>query len=230
MTEPAVPGLSRHYVTIGRRQLHYRRAGSGPPLIALHRLPRSSQDLVPFMQAASDRFTVIAPDLAGYGNSFPLETPPDNLEPYCDDLRSLLDGLGLSRVLLYGEQAGAALALEFALGQPGRVAALATWDLDLPGALDLPPRASTPLPPFEPKWDGSHLAWLWAMLCEQSAFHPWHIPLLGTRVDADMPSPEALQRHAVQFLTAGRHGRGYETGYHAARKFDAAQVLQRCHG
>jgi haloalkane dehalogenase len=68
MTEPANPGVTRHYVTIGRRQLHYRRAGSGPPLIALHRIPRSSEDLAAFIQSASKYFTVIAPDLAGYGN------------------------------------------------------------------------------------------------------------------------------------------------------------------
>ncbi|MDG2320444.1 MAG: alpha/beta hydrolase [Rhodospirillaceae bacterium] len=225
MTEPAIRGITRHYVTIGRRQLHYRRAGSGPPLIALHRLPRSSQDLVPFIQAAMDRFTVIAPDLAGYGNSFPFESAPESLDPFCDDLAALLAALGLPRVLLYGEQAGAALALSFTAGNKNKVAALATWDLDLPGALDLPPSAITPLPPFEPKWDGSHLAWLWAMLREQSAFHPWHTPTLNNRVDDHMPNPEELQRRAVQFLTAGRHGRGYDLGYNAARTFNAGQTL-----
>ena len=114
MTEPAIPGLTRHYITLGKRQIHYRRAGSGPPLIALHRLPRSSQDLEPLMLAAQDRFTVIAPDLAGYGKSFPLATAPDSLGPLCEDLSAFLEALGLERVLLYGEQAGAALALEFA--------------------------------------------------------------------------------------------------------------------
>lgn len=225
MTEPARPGLTRHYVTIGRRQLHYRRAGSGPPLIALHRLPRSSEDLVPFIESASKSFTVIAPDLAGYGKSFALETAPESLDPLCDDLEALRVALGLGRVLLYGEQAGAALALEYACRDPNHVVALAAWDLDLPGALDLPPSAKAPLPPFEPQWDGSHFAWLWAMLREQTAFHPWHTPALNTRVDADMPDPTELNRRVVQFLNAGQHGRGYESGYNAARTFDAPTVL-----
>ena len=111
MTDPAVPGVTRHYVTIGRRQLHYRRAGSGPPLIALHRLPRSSKDLLPFLLAAKENFTVIAPDMAGYGNSFSLESGPTSLAPLVEDLKAFLDALGLSQVLFYGEQAGAALAL-----------------------------------------------------------------------------------------------------------------------
>ncbi|NKB42772.1 MAG: alpha/beta fold hydrolase [Alphaproteobacteria bacterium] len=225
MTEPAIPGLSRHYVTVGRRQLHYRRAGSGPPLIALHRLPRSSQDLEPFIRAASERFTVIAPDLAGYGQSFALDEPADSLNPLCEDLGALLDALGLNTVSLYGEQAGAALALSFAPRSSKRVSALAAWDLDLPGALELPPSAKALLPPFEPQWDGSHLAWLWAMLREQTAFHPWHTPALNTRVDSDMPSPGELQRRTNQFLSAGQHGRGYEAGYNAARTFNAAEIL-----
>lgn len=226
MTEPAVPGISRHYVTIGDRQLHYRRAGSGLPLIALHRLPRTSEDLAPFMQSAMDGFTVIAPDLAGYGNSFALKEEPESFTPFCDDLTALLEALGLGRVLLYGEQAGAALALSFATTNPDKVAALAAWDLDLPGALDLPPSAKAPLPVFEPKWDGSHLAWLWAMLREQTAFHPWHTPALNTRVDADMPSANELHRRTVQFLSSGVHGRGYEIGYGAARTFNAVDTLQ----
>ena len=98
MTDPAVPGVPRHYVTIGARQLHYRRAGSGPPLIALHRLPRSSKDLLPFMQTAMDRVTVIAPDMAGYGNSFSLEPEPQSLTPFVEDLEAFLDALGLSQV------------------------------------------------------------------------------------------------------------------------------------
>lgn len=226
MTEPAIPGLTRHYVTVGQRQLHYRRAGSGPPLLALHRLPRSSQDLEPFIQAASKQFTVIAPDMAGYGQSFALDEPADNLDPLCDDLGALIDALGLNAVSLYGEQAGAALALSFAHHAPKRVIALAAWDLDLPGALDLPPSATAPFPPFEPRWDGSHLAWLWAMLREQTAFHPWHTPALNTRVDADMPDPSELQRRMNQFLSSGIHGRGYEAGYNAARTFNAQDILR----
>ena len=226
MTDPAVPGVTRHYVTIGQRQVHYRRAGSGPPLIALHRLPRSSKDLLPFMQTAMDRFTVIAPDMAGYGNSFSLESEPHSLTPFVEDLDAFLDALGLSQVLIYGEQAGAALALTYAVQLSDKVKAIAAWDLDLPGALDLPPTAKNPLPPFEPQWDGSHLAWLWAMSREQTAFHPYHTPALNTRVDGDMPDPTELQNRVVQFLTGSNQGRDYTAGYGAARTFAAADVLR----
>ena len=102
MTGPAIPGLTRHFVTLGNRQVHYRRMGSGPALLALHRLPRSSADLIPFMQDVADRFTVIAPDFAGYGNSWQLAQTayPEhgrNVEmvDYVDDIVAFLNELGV---------------------------------------------------------------------------------------------------------------------------------------
>ena len=225
MTEPALPGITRHYVTVGARQIHYRRGGSGPPLIALHRIPRASQDLEPFIVQAMHRFTVIAPDLAGYGRSDLLDGPPESVDDFARDIVAFMAAIGCPRAVFYGEQAGAAIALTVASHNPGRAAAVATWDLDLPGALDLPASAKDPLPNFEPNWDGSHLAWLWAMLREQSAFHPWHTPALNTRVDADMPSAQELQRRVVQFLSAPGQGRNYDLGYGGARTFNARQVL-----
>ncbi len=225
MTEPARPGFTRHYVTVGARQIHYRRGGSGPPLIALHRIPRSSQDLDAFIAKAADRFTVIAPDLAGYGRSDLFAEAPASIDVFAQDIAAFMDALRLPRALFYGEQAGAAIALTLASLSPDRVAAAAAWDLDLPGALDLPPSALDPLPKFEPKWDGSHLTWLWAMLREQTAFHPWHTPALNTRVDADMPGAEELQRRVVQFLSAPGQGRNYDVGYGGARTFNAKEVL-----
>lgn len=179
------------------------------------------------MVQAAERFTVIAPDLAGYGRSDPFADAPNSVSVFAADLAIFIDALGIERALFYGEQAGATVALTLAAEEPSRVAAAATWDLDLPGALDLPPSAHDPLPKFEPKWDGSHLTWLWAMLREQTAFHPWHTPALNTRVDADMPTAEELQRRVVQFLSVPGQGRNYDAGYGAARTFNAQYLLTR---
>jgi pimeloyl-ACP methyl ester carboxylesterase len=90
-------------------------------------------------------------------------------------------------------------------------------------------------PAFEPKWDGSHLAWLWAFLREENAFQPWWTRRLDTRVIDDMPPPDELHARAIQFLadgrapllpggrplvsSVGRHGRGYATGLLAMLDF-----------
>jgi pimeloyl-ACP methyl ester carboxylesterase len=118
MTSAPIPGLTRHFVTLGNRQVHYRRMGRGPALLALHRLPRSSRDLVPFLKSASERFTVIAPDFAGYGGSWQLAksvgtttaAPVQTLD-YVEDVEALLDELGIKRCAIYGEQVGAAVCV-----------------------------------------------------------------------------------------------------------------------
>lgn len=224
MTEAAALGVTRHFVTLGGRQIHYRRAGKGAPLIALHRLPRSGRDLLPFVQRATSGFTVLAPDLAGYGNSWSLATAPPTISDYAADIVAILDALSVKRALFYGEREGGAVALELARSAPDRVAALAISELEIWTPEEIAP-ALAATRPFAPAWDGSHLSWLWAYLREENAFQPWWRKRLATRVADDMPAPAELQARAVQFLTAGVHGRDYELGLQAALSFDARAAV-----
>ncbi len=225
MTDAAIPGLTRHFCTIGQRQVHYRRMGSGPPLIAIHRLPRSSKHMISFMQSASEKFTVIAPDVAGYGNSWPLPQPivaqVNYIPPfrdYVDDIDNLVKELGLNRVALYGEGEGAAVAFQLALRDPKRYVCAALDGLmmftDVETAV-----ARRSIPIFEPKWDGSHFAWLWAFLREENCFSPWWIKKLDARIDKAMPAPDELHDRLIQFLSAAGHGHGYHLGIVSALEF-----------
>ena len=68
-----MPQIRRHYVTVkGERQVHYRRAGSGPAFVLMHESPLSSQSLERLIEALATRFTVFALDTPGYGSSGPL--------------------------------------------------------------------------------------------------------------------------------------------------------------
>ena len=62
--------ITRHYVTVGNRRVHYRRAGKGPALVLLHASPVSSEvfEAVHFPIFAKE-FTVIAIDTPGQGFS-----------------------------------------------------------------------------------------------------------------------------------------------------------------
>lgn len=245
MTEPAIPGLTRHFATIGQRQVHYRRMGQGPALIALHRLPRSSKHMIAFMQQAADKFTVIAPDIAGYGNSWQLPPPPVapvNYTPpfrdYVDDIDNLMKELGIKSAVLYGEGEGAAIAFQLAMRDAKRFPAAALDGLMMMTDVEIAV-AKRSIPVFEPKWDGSHLAWLWAFLREENCFSPWWVKRQDSRIDKDMPGPEELHDRLIQFLADGRmppgptraakittitgeggdHGRGYHLGILSALDF-----------
>lgn len=77
-------------------------------------------------------YRVVRYDVRGHGRSF---APPTghSWEHYQADLRALLDHLRLKRVHLAGISMGGAIALQFALEEPGRVASLALLDTALPG-------------------------------------------------------------------------------------------------
>jgi hypothetical protein len=76
--------------------VHLRYAGSGPPVVLLHDSPRSSRLHEPLLAALSDRFTVIALDTPGYGNSTPLAgDAPLRIADFADALADTLQALGL---------------------------------------------------------------------------------------------------------------------------------------
>ena len=54
---------------LGQREIHYLRSGAGPVLMMLHGLPPWSLSLADLVSALSAYFTVVAPDIAGYGLS-----------------------------------------------------------------------------------------------------------------------------------------------------------------
>lgn len=102
------------------RRVTYQRAGRGTPLLLIHGVGVQAAVWRPQIQALSNRFDVIAPDLLGHGGS---SLPPDRpeLRDYAAAILGLLDGLGLEHVVVVGHSMGALVALELALNAPDRV-------------------------------------------------------------------------------------------------------------
>ncbi len=63
-----MPGI-HHRAEVNGIRLHYTAAGTGEPLVLLHGFPMTSYHWRKIMPALAERFTVIAPDLRGCGDS-----------------------------------------------------------------------------------------------------------------------------------------------------------------
>jgi pimeloyl-ACP methyl ester carboxylesterase len=220
--------IRRHYVTVtgrwGQRQVHYRSAGRGPLLLLLHQSPQSSRELEPLMQQWADRFTVVAPDSPGYGLSDPLGVAEAELDDFAAATIEFLDVIGAGRFGVYGFHTGGMIGLALADRYPQRVAAVACNGV---AVLTGPERArilAEYLPALEPRWDGGHLAWLWARIREQNVFFPWHERSLATRMDFPMPPPERQQASVLEFLRGAGH---YHVAYRAAFTYRAEEVVPR---
>lgn len=211
----------RGFIPHAHGALHVRWAGEGPPLAALHESPRSSISLLPLLDGLREHRTVIAFDTPGYGHSDPL--PHDVPEPadYVAVFDEVLSHLGLNQASLYATHTGAALAAGLALAKPDRVGSMI---LDGFGAFDEQERQDflgSYLSPFEPAWDGSHVAYLWSRCKDLFTWFPCHQRHPAKRLAFDPPSHERVHDTVLGFLMSGS---GYSKGYRCAGLLDAQQA------
>ncbi|WP_327590246.1 alpha/beta hydrolase [Nonomuraea sp. NBC_00507] len=125
MTEPAIE--SRMADLDGLR-LHYLIAGEGPLLVLLHGWPQTSHCWRRLIPALAGHFTVVAPDLRGYGRTDKPVTGYDK-RTMAADIRALARSLGHSTLVLAGHDRGARVAHRYALDHPGEVERLVVMDI-----------------------------------------------------------------------------------------------------
>jgi 3-oxoadipate enol-lactonase len=110
------------YADLQAGALFYQDAGQGQPVVlCIHGFCQSSEYWQPTLEqigAAGARG--IAPDLPGFAQSTAYGGPY-TMEQYADTLASLLDALGLERVVVAGGSMGGVIAQQFALRHPNRL-------------------------------------------------------------------------------------------------------------
>jgi 3-oxoadipate enol-lactonase len=102
--------------------LYYDASGDGEPLIFVHAGIADRRMWEGQLGAFAERYRVIRYDMRGCGRS---EAPTGAPFSHHDDLRGLLDFLGIERAILVGCSIGARTVIDFALAHPERVRVLA---------------------------------------------------------------------------------------------------------
>lgn len=204
--------ITKHFVTVGSRRVHYLRAGSGPAVALLHASPCSAKVMRPLMEIFGERFTTFAFDTPGFGLSDKLPIAAPSIEDFTDALAEVLVALGIEHTATYGRHTGATIAVEFAARHP-HLTAMALAD----GFAIFPNRYSDEqlenyLEHITPLWDGAHLLRLWFRYRDQHVFWPWNNQTAAARSDTDVPDLDFLHRGVVELLEAGDD---YRIGYAA---------------
>jgi pimeloyl-ACP methyl ester carboxylesterase len=97
----------------------YRIAGSGPPVVLIHGMVNSSRHWEDVALRLADRYTVIAPDLIGHGDS---ATPRGDysLGAHAASIRDLLAVIGVDHATIVGHSLGGGVAMQFFYQFPQR--------------------------------------------------------------------------------------------------------------
>jgi pimeloyl-ACP methyl ester carboxylesterase len=119
---------------------HVARTGQGRPLLLLHGWPEFWLTWEPVMTRLADRFTLLAPDLRGFGDS-DKPSGPHGPDQHAADMLALMDTLGLNQTGIVGHDVGGGLMQPLARQAPERIAGLFFFDFLYPG---IGPRMAEP--------------------------------------------------------------------------------------
>jgi haloalkane dehalogenase len=203
--------ITRHYISVGTRRVHYRKCGQGPALLMVHQSPRSSAEYEPLMRNWGAHFTCIAPDTPGFGQSDPLPGTPE-IDDFADACVALLDALGLDRVHAYGFHSGGIILVNALKRHPLRFWRLAVGGYAIWTPQEMAIFGDAYLPPFVPSAYGEHLTWLWNRVLEQSWFFPWFDVRDAARLSVAHDDPLRVHAVVMDMLDAGD---AYRAGYGA---------------
>ena len=189
--------MKRRFVETSVGSVHLREAGSGSPLLLIHRTAESGEQFDDVLPALAEQHRVIAPDTPGFGDSDAPASPP-GIAGYARNLIEVLDRLGIERASLLGHRTGASFVAEVAATYPERVEKLI-----LSGCPDYTPdqrqRKGFPIFDQTPSDDGSHLTDRWHKI----------VANVGEGLTA-----EQIQRSVLMILKADTHSYwAYEAVY-----------------
>lgn len=129
----AFEGFTLEQIDVGEVSLRVRHGGSGPPLLLLHGYPQTHMMWGKIAGELAREFTVVAPDLRGYGGS---SKPAANEghESYSKramarDVLALMRRLGFERFDVAGHDRGGRAAYRLALDAPEAVRRLSVLDI-----------------------------------------------------------------------------------------------------
>ena len=130
--QSAAQPIASRMATVDGAKLHYLTAGHGAPLILMHGYAETSLMWRPIIPALAERFTVIAPDLPGIGDS---DIPSNGLDMKNAAIRihGLAKSLGVQKAEVVGHDIGLMVAYAYAAQFPAEVTKLVLMDAFLPG-------------------------------------------------------------------------------------------------
>lgn len=122
MTRSKQPPLERRHIQVGSSWIHYKTAGSGPPLVLVHGLASSTRWWNRNIPHLAEHFRVYAVDLSEFGDR--RRRPRFVLRQAAHYLARWMDAVNIAEASFVGHSMGGRIVAEFAAENPARVKCL----------------------------------------------------------------------------------------------------------
>jgi pimeloyl-ACP methyl ester carboxylesterase len=131
-TPAQADGIASKFAQVDGSKLHYLTAGKSSAVVLLHGYTQTSRMWRPIIPLLAEKFTVIAPDLPGIGDS---DIPSKGLDmkSAAASIHALVKSLGISKASVLGHDIGLMVAYAYAAQFPSEVEKLVVMDAFLPG-------------------------------------------------------------------------------------------------
>jgi pimeloyl-ACP methyl ester carboxylesterase len=124
--------FSHHMASVNGIQMHYVVGGQGDPIVLLHGWPQTWYEWRHVMPALAKNYTVVVPDLRGFGDSSKPLTGYDG-KTTAEDIYQLMTQLGFSQIFLVAHDIGVQTAYSYAAAHPNNVSKLVLMEFPFPG-------------------------------------------------------------------------------------------------
>jgi pimeloyl-ACP methyl ester carboxylesterase len=128
---------------INGAKIHYSIGGSGPAVILLHGFAETSKMWAPILPILAGKFTVIAPDLPGIGDSS-IPSGGMDMKRAAIKIHDLVHSVGIRQVRIVGHDIGLMVAYAYAAQFPSETEKLVVMDAFLPGVQGWEPIYNSP--------------------------------------------------------------------------------------
>lgn len=204
----------RHlFASVNGIRMHYVTAGEGPVLLLLHGTPKTNYYWYQVMPLLTEKFTVVAPDLRGFGyTDKPGATAGYDNETMVQDLDELMQSLNYDRFYIHGEDRGAEYGWAYAQMHSEKVIAMSYGEMAISG-YGIEEASYFTEENLQKQYNGTG-KWLWhvpffftqnipEMLLEGHEIQFWDQLLLGSAYNPASLSKELLDEWNSRFVSPG---------------------------
>jgi 3-oxoadipate enol-lactonase len=128
------PAVTKGTAAVNGTKLNYEMAGSGEPVILLHGWGGDMRDWDYLFASLAQNYQVVRYDLRGFGNS---DRPTTEPYSHVEDLKALMDYLGIAKAHLIGQSYGGDVVFDFAVAHPEQTLSVIGSSPGLTGTEDM---------------------------------------------------------------------------------------------